>query len=143
MRRPLTETVIAYVFRGPELLVFERPSSPEAGLAVPAGPVQPGETPRDAAVRTIREGAGLTVIGVRPLGFIDADSVEDDDREVLERRHFFAMRLHGLAPDRWVHYEPARDEEPPERFEFSWRPAASPQALADGLDALLGRALAA
>lgn len=64
--------VVAYVHRpgpaGPEVLVFEHAGHPEAGIQVPAGHVEPGETDEGAIRREIREEAGLEVGSVREVG---------------------------------------------------------------------------
>ena len=43
--------VLAYVTRGDELLVFRHRDFPAAGLQVPAGAIEEGEDPQDAALR--------------------------------------------------------------------------------------------
>ncbi|WP_309569841.1 NUDIX domain-containing protein [Deinococcus sp.] len=53
--RGLRERALCYVVRGVHLLVFEHPHVPVAGVQVPAGGVEPGETPEEAAVRELLE----------------------------------------------------------------------------------------
>jgi len=64
--------VVAYIHRpgpaGPEVLVFEHAGHPEAGIQVPAGHVEPGETDEGAVRREIREEAGLEVGPVLEVG---------------------------------------------------------------------------
>ncbi len=64
--------VVAYIHRagpaGPEVLVFEHAGHPEAGVQVPAGHVEPGETDEGAVRREIREEAGLEVGPVLEVG---------------------------------------------------------------------------
>lgn len=51
--------VIAYITRGrggeTRLLVFEHVDNPDAGVQVPKGTVEPGETLENAARREVRE----------------------------------------------------------------------------------------
>lgn len=41
----------AYITHQQRLLVFEHPDSPEAGIQVPAGSIEPGETPQAGTLR--------------------------------------------------------------------------------------------
>ncbi len=57
------EKVTAFVIRpgphGAELLLFEHP---HAGIQIPAGTVEPGETPEQAVLREVREETGLSAL---------------------------------------------------------------------------------
>lgn len=57
-----TEKVVCYVTHQDRLLVFTHLDVPltVAGVQVPAGTIEPGETPRQAALREVREETGLT-----------------------------------------------------------------------------------
>ena len=50
----------AYITNGSRLLLFTQPEAPEAGIQVPAGTIEPGENPQDAAMREAKEETGLT-----------------------------------------------------------------------------------
>lgn len=43
--------VSAFMARGRDLLVFRQPDFPAAGVQMPAGSIEPGEAPLDAAMR--------------------------------------------------------------------------------------------
>lgn len=65
--------VTAFVVRtapgGAELLLFQHPY---AGIQIPAGTIEPGESPESAALREAAEETGLTEFAaVQPLGFRD------------------------------------------------------------------------
>lgn len=67
------ERVAVYVIRkisgSPELLVFDHRDAPEAGTQVPAGGVTHGESLAEAALREVREEAGLAELSdLRVLG---------------------------------------------------------------------------
>ena len=49
----------AYVTHEDRLLLFTHPESPEAGIQVPAGTVDPGEEPQDAVMREARQETGI------------------------------------------------------------------------------------
>jgi 8-oxo-dGTP pyrophosphatase MutT (NUDIX family) len=53
---PVLDKVTGFVTRGRELLVFRHPT---AGVQLPAGTVEAGETPEAAVLREVREEAGL------------------------------------------------------------------------------------
>jgi 8-oxo-dGTP pyrophosphatase MutT (NUDIX family) len=61
----IIEKVTAFVTRdtgqGHDLLLFEHP---HAGIQIPAGTVEPGETPEDAALREVAEETGLGPLAV-------------------------------------------------------------------------------
>lgn len=49
--RTVKRTAFAYIAHDDRLLVFRHPSAPKAGIQVPAGTIEIGERPEDAAVR--------------------------------------------------------------------------------------------
>lgn len=135
--------VFAYVTRGEELLVFRHRDFPEAGLQVPAGTIEEGEDPEQAALRELREESGLT--DVRMVGLVGrylyspsphADEAHD--------RHVYHLELTGPADDSWLHYEMhPSDGSPPLAFEFFWMSLSDPELqLAGGQGDLLPRLIA-
>lgn len=99
-QRGLRERVLAYVTRHPdELLVFEHtPEEPDAGVQVPAGGLEPGETPEQAAVREAREETGLSLSG--PTHLLSFNWTK---RELSEVWHFFHLPAPTDIPDAWAH----------------------------------------
>jgi 8-oxo-dGTP pyrophosphatase MutT (NUDIX family) len=135
------EKVVCYIVRGDRLLVFRHLDQlwDEAGLQVPAGSIEPGESPEAAAVREAAEETGLDGFRVvRKLGEVDYDVAPY--RAELHHRHVFHLELEGEAPERWVSHEnDAGDGSPPLRLECYWIPLTQGHVLSAGQGALLGR----
>ncbi|MDX2054569.1 MAG: NUDIX domain-containing protein [Polyangiaceae bacterium] len=131
----VVDKAFAYVTDGPRLLVFRHRDFPDAGLQVPAGTVQPGETPVDAVLREVREEAGLEAfLGARALGVVEFDARTIGKTE-LHRRQFFHLPIAGKPADSWRHYERhATESESAEAlaFDFYWLPFVEAQALLCG-----------
>jgi 8-oxo-dGTP diphosphatase len=136
----------AYVTHRDRLLVFSHPRVPHAGIQVPAGTIEQGETPAVAALREAREETGLDDLRlVRYLGE-DLRPMADVSRDVLpgsvyapdelHHRYFFHVLCAGDPPARWRRHEtsgaPAPDAHSP-LFELFWAelPGGVPELIAD------------
>ncbi|QLG10236.1 NUDIX domain-containing protein [Deinococcus sp. D7000] len=99
----LREKVLCLVVRGSSLLVFDHADVPDAGVQLPAGGVEAGETPADAAVRELYEESGLSLGGPRHLvSYLwEAQLPERFTRQVCHASAFAAPD--GL-PDTWTHF---------------------------------------
>jgi 8-oxo-dGTP diphosphatase len=120
----LKHKVFAYITHGPRLLVFRHPESPEAGIQVPAGTVQPGEDLDAAVLREATEETGLTdLVLVRFLGEEVRDR-SDVGRDEIHHRHFYHLRCTGDPPATWRHWEtdPSDGSPSPIPFDFFWAP---------------------
>jgi 8-oxo-dGTP pyrophosphatase MutT (NUDIX family) len=133
----LKHKVFAYITHGRRLLVFRHPESPEAGIQVPAGTVQPGEDLAAAVLREAAEETGRTdLVLVRFLGEQVRDR-RDVDRDVgrdeIHHRHFYHLRCTGDPPATWRHWEtdPSDGSPGPIPFDFFWAP------LPDGVPELI------
>lgn len=93
--RRFVRKVVGYVVHGDRLLVFTHDDVPldVAGVQVPAGTIEPGETPEDAVVREIWEETGLPARVVSSLG-VQRYDMWPSKPEVHER-HFFPARTAG------------------------------------------------
>lgn len=133
----IVDKVCAYITHGDDLLVFEQPDFPEAGIQVPGGSVEAHERPADAVMRGAYEETGLPGLSlVRFLGMRDVPA----ENGVIHRRHFFHLVAADRRIDTWDHLEerPASGG-PPIRFRLRWAPRAPSPPLVAGLDALLGQ----
>ena len=135
----LVEKAFAYITRDDELLVFRHVDSAEAGIQVPAGTIEPGES-RDAAVlREASEETGLHEFRT-PVYLGTTDFVDPEAPATVARRHFFHLLLEGEAPDRWRHSErsPSTGDCDDILFELYWISLHNPDpGLAPGHDAFL------
>lgn len=131
--QPVTK-VVAYVWRGHQLLVFRQPEHPEAGLQVPAGTVEAGEDIESALLRELHEETGLVMSeSARPLASYLVD-MRPHGKEELHLRHVFALRYQGDAPDAWRHWEEhCSDGRGPIAYDLSWHSLKSglPDLAAD------------
>lgn len=101
----LRECATCYITRGGrKVLVFDHTSEyPDSGVQVPAGGVDPGETPEHAATREAFEESGLSglpapvYLGSRP--FVQ----EVLGRLIREMRHYFWLVTPETTPDAWAH----------------------------------------
>ena len=122
------------------LLVFRQPDSPEAGVQVPGGTVEPGERLTAAVLRETREETGLDALVLRGYLGLREQDMRAWGAARVDRRHFYHLSLESRAPERWRHLEQHRsDGEPdPIAFELFWvrLPDAVPPMIA-GMDALL------
>ncbi len=115
----------AYITSGSRLLLFTQPGAPDAGIQVPAGTIEPGESPRDAAMREAREETGLAGIGyVRFLGR-DTRDMRDCGSNELQVRWFFHLSVEGPTDETWRHGEHAEDGTVIHPFDFFWADVSS------------------
>ena len=100
----VVEKVVAYVTRDNYLLVFRHVDF-DAGIQVPAGTLEPGESACDGVLREAHEETGLDGLEVRRfLGVRDYDMSCYGLAE-LHRRYYFHLEHRGDAPSVWRHFE--------------------------------------
>jgi 8-oxo-dGTP pyrophosphatase MutT (NUDIX family) len=113
--------VLAYITRdtdrGRELLVFEQPGDPDAGVQVPAGRLDPGENLVTGLLREIAEEAGLDAVRiVRELpGF-------ESHYESRYDNHGFHVVVDGETPDEWEHVVFGDGDDAGLTFSYRWAP---------------------
>jgi 8-oxo-dGTP diphosphatase len=123
----------AYITHQGRLLVFTHPNSPEAGIQVPAGSLEPGEEPEAGALREAIEETGRTDLEVVSfLGEVERERTWGGLNEI-HHRFFFHLRCTGTPPERWRHGEftPSEGDLEPVPFDFFWAP------LPDGVPELI------
>jgi len=97
----------AYITSGTRLLVFTHPNHPEAGIQVPAGTVEPGETPEEAVMREAAEETGLTSLCLQRWIGRDVFDAHPFGRAEFHDRWFYHLTCKETPPERWTHGESA------------------------------------
>jgi 8-oxo-dGTP diphosphatase len=128
----------AYITRGSKLLVFEHPDAPEAGIQVPAGTLEDGESPEAGALREAQEETGLT--GLKLCCFLGEQirNMSDYGKAEIHHRYFYHLLCED-APESWSHGEYDPSDEPNHdsktlrhRFDFYWVDLADmPELIAE------------
>ncbi len=121
----MVEKAYGFILRegedGRELLVFEHAGIPEAGLQVPGGTVEVGETPLQAVAREVLEESGLPLGGWEAAATFEADG---------QRWRCFVTTPALVLPDTW-RCEPLGPERAQGlRFEYRWTPLEGGDELA-------------
>lgn len=128
--------VFAYITNRQRLLLFRHIYVPEAGIQVPAGTLEAGESPEEGVLREAFEETGLSGLIVDCfLGEQVRDMSEFVPGEI-NHRYFYHLRCPGNPPDSWLHEERTPStgpEQMPLIFEFFWAalPHAVPPLIAD------------
>jgi 8-oxo-dGTP pyrophosphatase MutT (NUDIX family) len=135
------EKVYSYINQRERLLVFRHVDFPEAGIQVPGGTMDAGETPEAAVLREAGEETGLGDLVVK--AFLGRDEFLDSSTNPgkILVRHFFHLGSPHEIPETWQHYEndPSDGSPGPILFEFYWLPVG---VAADKLDPYFAAMLA-
>jgi 8-oxo-dGTP diphosphatase len=116
----LINKVLVYITKGSKLLVFKHTDFPEAGIQVPAGTIEAGETPLEALKREIVEETGLSEFGEITL-LAEYDYDMSAFRDEIQHRFVFHVVLIQDAPAEWQHYETSSaSSKVPIAFDFFW-----------------------
>jgi len=111
---------LAYITRAQDghtqLLVFEHRDYPEAGVQVPAGTLDEGETPDLTLFREVQEEAGLRPAQLRLIRKL----AEDESPEWQIVRHVFHLTAVEGLPDRWTHIVQSDAGDNGLVFEYDW-----------------------
>ena len=95
----------AYITQRNKLLVFEHPDAPSAGIQVPAGTIEDGETPQDGALREAHEETGLESLRLMGLLGEQIRDMSDFDKHEIHHRYFCHVLCEEETPERWLHGE--------------------------------------
>ena len=113
-----------------QVLVFEHLDHPSAGIQVPAGSIESGETPEEAALREAWEESGVEELRVqRYLGSFLWWYAE---RGEYQERHIFHLVTSQAPPERWQHTVSAGAEDKGLRFVLYWLDLANAARVLSG-----------
>lgn len=127
------DKIYAYITHANKLLVFKHVDFPEAGIQVPGGTVDAGETHKGAVLREVAEETGLDSLVLKKyLGRDEYQDKNTDPSEILVR-YFFHLRCPREVPETWQHYEqhPSDGSPAPIVFEFYWLPFVEADGILD------------
>jgi 8-oxo-dGTP pyrophosphatase MutT (NUDIX family) len=131
------DKVVAYITYENQLLVFEQPDFPEAGIQVPGGTFEAGGDAKTGVLREALEATGL--VGLEVVRFLGAQEYSPEPAHV-HRRNYFHLAPTAHPPATWDHLEmhPSRGERPI-LFRFRWVPLDAVPPLAGDRGALLAQ----
>ena len=102
-----------------ELLLFKHLDFEEAGIQVPGGGIEPGESIEAALYREIDEESGLKNLKlIRKLGVFERCWL---DTHLTSRRHYFLLEATAPTLDRWEHKVCGNGSDAGLRFLFFWQ----------------------
>ncbi|HDR7734589.1 NUDIX hydrolase [Bacillus thuringiensis] len=114
--------VHAYITREKEgvmqLLVFKHRDIHEAGIQVPGGTVDEGETLEAAILREVQEESGLRHLCIER--FLADYIIHVKEKQEYEKRHFFHVTLLTDVKDTWEHIVSAGEKDQGLAFSYEW-----------------------
>ena len=131
---PVVEKACACVVQRGRVLVFRHPHT-TAGVQLPKGRLEPGESAAHAVVRELAEESGLR-LSVSPqlmaeMKFTGSRNQVFPDRPQTQQRWFiFRFDAVEALPERWSHTAIGSPEEDGLIFEYFWHPLSRPFAAA-------------
>lgn len=118
----LHQKALCYITRsdesGTQVLVFEHIDYPEAGIQVPAGSIEPGETPEEGALREAWEETGIP--NLRSIGCLGDFRWWCAPGNEYHQRHVFHLSAPGNLPETWDHVVSAGTGDKGLHFRYYW-----------------------
>jgi 8-oxo-dGTP pyrophosphatase MutT (NUDIX family) len=136
----LKRKVLAYIAHDRHLLVFRHRDFPEAGLQVPGGTLELGETPEKAVLREAVEETGLAGLLIQRRLGEQVCKMSDYGLDEIHHRFYYQLLCATTPPETWTHTEEyPSDGSAPLVFEFFWARLPNIPPLAGGQDYMLHR----
>ena len=133
----------AVIIHAGRIVLLHHPDHPEAGIQIPAGTMEDGETPEAAVLREAFEETGLP--GLRIVRFLGREQIDmrPFGKAEWHDRWFFLLALEADPDahhrDAWERIEETPfDGGPPVRFVLRWTSLADVPPLIGGHDRFLG-----
>jgi len=121
-----------------QLLVHVHRDFPEAGIQVPAGTIEPDETPEEGCLREALEESGLKKLRiVEKLGHREVKAWWDSGK--IHSRHFFHVLCDDTMPDAWSHTVTSGTADKDLVFNYFWVPLDGESNLEVDQGALIWR----
>ena len=97
--------VYGYITGQQGVLILEHPKHPEAGLQVPGGTVEPGESPEAAVMREVFEETALKNLSAPVL--LGRHTFDMREYDMNEEQDAWFYQMHTMEPtaDSWLHEE--------------------------------------
>lgn len=116
----IQQKAYAFITHGDHLLVFAHRDHPEAGIQIPGGTIEAGETPDQAVRREAFEETGLTELVFS--AYLGKELVQLPERDLWQERHFYHLRCEQETPSHWSHIEhfPSEGDESEIALELYW-----------------------
>ena len=102
-----------------QVLVFSQQNDPEAGIQIPGGGIEPGETPFEGVRREVIEETGLLDCTVERELAVDVWEYHHGDLHQRVERHFFLLSV-DAAPDEWEYDVTGKGEDNGFVFLYFW-----------------------
>lgn len=119
--------VLAYIIQYNQILTFRHRDYPEAGIQVPAGTVDPGESPEEAVLREVREESGIKGLHIQEK--IGVYSYFHEQKKEWQERHVFVLISNNSLPEQWTHTVSSGTDDKGLVFEYEWIPIAEKDHL--------------
>jgi 8-oxo-dGTP pyrophosphatase MutT (NUDIX family) len=119
---PTVRKVSAFITRGSRLMVFRKPYHPGTGTQVPAGTIEPGETPEHAVLREAQEETGRAGFTLHELLDHRRIDMRPYGRDEIHDRWSYHLSAPCTIPRTWRHGE-SHPSSGPDRFisfDFFW-----------------------
>lgn len=115
----IVHKVLVYLVCRGRILTFEHCDYPEAGLQVPGGTVEEGESIVECAQRELFEESGLRSTAV-PVVFNEYSFFPEWDEGVVHHRHLVSLFDDTIEPAGFAHTVTKGAEDKGLRLNFSW-----------------------
>ena len=137
----IRQKVYCYITCQDNLLIFSHPDFPAAGLQVPGGSVEPGESTEAAARREALEETGLPDLRLVCCLGEQARDMADYNLDEIHQRTFYHLECTQPPPEIWRHNEedPSDGSPGPIVFELFWVKLDAVPSLISEQDSLLPR----